>query len=215
MAILTIQAPAKVNLYLRIKERRPDGFHNLESIFAALAFGDTLHFELLDEEGALEIRMEGQFSGEDAIPPGKNLIFRAISLFRSKTGYSQGLRVRVDKRIPLGGGLGGGSSDAASSLIALNALYKTNGGFLDDDSMSEMAALLGSDAPFFLGETGASYVSGRGERLWPLKAPENLFLVLVNPGFPSETPEAFRLVDEFREKTGKKSFSKGQSRGEA
>jgi 4-diphosphocytidyl-2-C-methyl-D-erythritol kinase len=147
--------------------------------------------------------MEGPFSPKEAILPEENTISRAVSLFRSKTGCSQGLRVRVDKRIPLGGGLGGGSSDAASTLIALNALYKTSGGFLGDDSMSEIAALLGSDVPFFLGETGVSYVSGRGERLLPLKTPESLFFVLVNPGFPSETPAAFRLLDEFREKTGK------------
>ncbi|MDR1576286.1 MAG: 4-(cytidine 5'-diphospho)-2-C-methyl-D-erythritol kinase [Treponema sp.] len=202
MANLTIQAPAKVNLHLRVKERRPDGFHNLESIFAALAFGDTLHFEHLDEDGALETRMEGPFSGKAEIPPEKNIVSRAVSLFRSKTGYARGLGVRVDKRIPLGGGLGGGSSNAASTLIALDTLYKAGGGSLDGDSLAEMAALLGSDVPFFLGETGVSYVSGRGERLLSLKAPENLFLVLVNPGFPSETPRAFRLLDEFREKNG-------------
>ncbi|MDR2433302.1 MAG: 4-(cytidine 5'-diphospho)-2-C-methyl-D-erythritol kinase [Treponema sp.] len=209
MANLTIQAPAKVNLHLRVKERRPDGFHNLESIFAALAFGDTLHIELLDEDGALEMRMEGPFSGKAEIPPEKNIVSRAVSLFRSKTGYARGLGVHVDKRMPLGGGLGGGSSDAASTLIALDTLYKADGGSLDDDSLAEMAALLGSDVPFFLGKTGVSYVSGRGERLLSLKAPKNLFLVLVNPGFPSETPRAFRLLDEFREKNGENATGRG------
>jgi 4-diphosphocytidyl-2-C-methyl-D-erythritol kinase len=202
MPILTIEAPAKVNLHLRVKDRRPDGFHNLESIFAALAFGDTLRFELLDEDKTLEIHMK--FQREPApmepVPPEKNIIFKAVSLFRSRTGYTRGLRIWVNKRIPLGGGLGGGSSDAASTLLALNSLYTTSG--LGADSLAEMAASLGSDVPFFLTETSAAWVSGCGERITSLEAPKNLFFVLVNPGFPSVTAEAFRLLDEFRERQG-------------
>ena len=195
---LTIDAPAKINLHLAIKNRRPDGFHDLESIFLALAFGDTLYFEPITGDNTLEIHMEGENSGFKALPMEKNIIFRAVSLFRKQMGYNQGLRIRVEKRIPLGGGLGGGSSDAASTLAALNKLASDNkAGLLSRDSLAEMAAFLGSDIPFFLCETNAAWVSGRGEAIRPVQAPQGLFFVLVN-GFPSETSEAFRLLDEFR-----------------
>ncbi|MDR0316652.1 MAG: 4-(cytidine 5'-diphospho)-2-C-methyl-D-erythritol kinase, partial [Treponema sp.] len=216
MPKLTISAPAKLNLHLRVMGRRPDGFHDLESIFLALAFGDTLYFETLDEEGALEIAMKWQIEGQlggnalfEAIPPEKNIIFRAISLFRDKTGFTQGLRVCVEKRIPLGGGLGGGSSDGASTLLALNSLAAHGSGLLDRDSLVEMGSCLGSDLPFFLyavpdfgtGFSATAWVSGRGDRIRPLKTPDffrSLFFVLVNPGFSSDTAGAYRLLDEFR-----------------
>jgi 4-diphosphocytidyl-2-C-methyl-D-erythritol kinase len=199
---LTIEAPVKVNLHLVIRDRRPDGFHNLESIFLALAFGDILHFEPVASENTLEIHLEGENSGVIALPPEKNIISGAVSLFRSKTGYNQGLRIRVEKRIPLGGGLGGGSSDAASTLLALNKLAADGrGGLIHQDSLVEMAASLGSDIPFFLYKTGAAWVSGRGEIIRPIEAPQlykpGLFFVLVNPGFPSETAAAFRLLEQF------------------
>jgi 4-diphosphocytidyl-2-C-methyl-D-erythritol kinase len=195
MAKLTIAAPAKVNLHLRVKARRPDGFHDLESVFVALAFGDTLYFETLNEDNALEIEMAGDCA-LPGLPTEQNIVFKAISGFRNQTGYVQGLRVRVEKRIPPGGGLGGGSSDAASTLLALNSL--AGGRSLDGPSLAALAASLGSDVPFFLTETGAALVRGRGELIQTLPPPEGLFLVLVNPGFPSETAGAFRLLDEYR-----------------
>jgi 4-diphosphocytidyl-2-C-methyl-D-erythritol kinase len=203
MPKITVEAPAKVNLHLRVKARRPDGFHDLESIFVSLAFGDALHFELLSEDKALEILMEGDSAALAAVPAAlpteKNIIFKAVSLFRIRTGFDQGLRVRVEKRIPLGGGLGGASSNAASTLLALNSLYvAASGSPLSTDSLAEMAASLGSDVPFFLTKSGAAWVTGRGEKIRPLEAPKNLFFVLVNPGFPSETAAAFRLLDEIR-----------------
>jgi 4-diphosphocytidyl-2-C-methyl-D-erythritol kinase len=205
MRVLNIAAPAKINLHLRIKERQPDGFHELESIFLALDFGDSLRFEPLKQENALEIRMEGPQSGVFApfpagggLPVENNIIFKAVSLFRKRTGFSQGLFVTVEKRIPLGGGLGGGSSNGASTLLALNALAAAEGRSLDESSLAELAASLGSDVPFFLCKTGAAWVSGRGERVKPLKAPEGLFVVLVNPGFVSDTAAAYRLLDEAR-----------------
>jgi len=210
---LTIEAPAKVNLHLAITDRRPDGFHSLESIFLAVAFGDTLHFQPVEAVNTVEIHIEvensGVNAGVSALPLEKNIIFRAVSLFRSKTGYKQGLRIRVTKRIPLGGGLGGGSSDAASTLLALNKLAANGkGGHFSKESLLEMAASLGSDIPFFLCETGAAWVSGRGEAIKPIEASAckpmaykpGFFCVLVNPGFPSETAGAFRLLDEFRAK---------------
>ncbi|MDR1586796.1 MAG: 4-(cytidine 5'-diphospho)-2-C-methyl-D-erythritol kinase [Treponema sp.] len=200
MSRLTIEAPAKINLHLRVKKLRPDGFHDLESIFLALRFGDTLIFELLEGEERLEIRcpLPG-FGATEILPPEKNIIFRAVSLFREKTGCRQGLRVHVEKRIPPGGGLGGGSSNAASSLLALNALC---GMSLGKAALLEMAAFLGSDVPFFLAETGAAWAAGRGEDLLPLEYPQKPAIVLVNPGFPSTTAGAFRLLDQYRRDGG-------------
>jgi len=188
---LSVPAPAKVNLHLAVKDRRPDGFHNLESVFLALDFGDTLHFELISGKNSVEIAMKGL----NFDPPlEKNIVFKALSLFRDKTGYDQGMSIMVEKRIPVGGGLGGGSSDAAAALLALNKLA---GGPLSRGALLEMAASLGSDVPFFIYETAAARISGRGECIEPVKPPR-LFFVLVNPGFPSDTAAAYRLLDEYR-----------------
>jgi 4-diphosphocytidyl-2-C-methyl-D-erythritol kinase len=186
---LTINAPGKINLHLRVKERRGDGYHELESIFLALDFGDRLRFSLLDRAGAAEIR------GLEPLPQEENTVFRALSLFRAETGFDRGLRVDIEKKIPLGGGMGGGSSDAASTLLALNEI---SGAALSASRLEELAGKLGSDAPFFL-SGGAAWVSGRGELIRPLPLPAGLAVVLVNPGFFSGTAEAFRLLDRFRE----------------
>ncbi|MDR1277500.1 MAG: 4-(cytidine 5'-diphospho)-2-C-methyl-D-erythritol kinase [Treponema sp.] len=186
---LTIETPGKINLHLRVKQRRSDGYHELESIFLALRFGDTLHFSLCDEPGLRGLR------GFTALAPEENIICRALSLFRAETGFSRGLRVELEKRIPLGGGMGGGSSDAASTLLALNEL---SGAGLSAPRLAELAGKLGSDVPFFL-VGGAAWVSGRGELIQPVPSPAGLPVVLVNPGFPSETAGAFRLLDASRE----------------
>jgi len=189
---LTVLAPAKVNLHLAVLDRRPDGFHNIESVFLAVDFADTLHFELVGLENSVEIVME---ASSVPIPPEKNIIFRALSLFRAKTGFSKGLKIRVEKRIPIGGGLGGGSSNAASTLLALNKLADSA---LNRDLLLEMGASLGSDVPFFLHETAAARVTGRGEKIEALSLP-HLFFTLVNPGFSSDTAAAYRLLDKKRE----------------
>ncbi|MDR3138894.1 MAG: 4-(cytidine 5'-diphospho)-2-C-methyl-D-erythritol kinase [Treponema sp.] len=190
-----IEAPCKINLHLRVKGRRGDGFHDLESIFLALAWGDTLRFELSGEPGRCFIRVENAGRG-GVMPPEdeKNLVCRAVSLFRSRTGFKPGVAAVLEKRIPLGAGFGGGSSDAASALLAMNALADTG---LPEEALEEMASCLGSDVPFFL-KGGAAWASGRGERLRPLPVPEDLRVVLVYPGFPSGTAEAFRLLDQAR-----------------
>jgi 4-diphosphocytidyl-2-C-methyl-D-erythritol kinase len=190
-----IEAPCKINLHLRVKNRRSDGFHELESIFLALAWGDTLRFDLGGEAGCCDLLTEDAGYGVWApLPPEKNLVYRAVSLFRARTGFRAGIRAVLEKRIPLGAGLGGGSSDAASALLALDALAGTD---LSGETLEEMARCLGSDVPFFL-KGGAALVSGRGERIRPLKVPEDLAVLLVYPGFPSATAEAFALLDEAR-----------------
>ncbi|MDR2797694.1 MAG: 4-(cytidine 5'-diphospho)-2-C-methyl-D-erythritol kinase [Treponema sp.] len=199
--ILRIEAPCKINVHLRVKDRRPDGYHDLESIFVALAFGDTLWVERTEEAGGCTILMDwqalqtaGSVPAEGALPLEKNSVYRAVSLFRVKTGFTGGIRVRVKKRVPLGAGLGGGSSDAASMLRALQVLVAPN---LSQQELLEMALTLGSDVPFFL-RGGTAFVSGRGEQILPLKRVEGVWVVLVYPGFPSDTAGAFRLLDQAR-----------------
>jgi len=182
-------APAKVNLHLAVKNRRPDGFHDIDSVFLAVNFGDTLYFDAAEGKNTVEIVMEGL---NTPLPTEKNIIFKAVSLFREKTDFSQGLKITVEKRIPMGGGLGGGSSDAAAALLALNKIANLP---CRRENLLEMAACLGSDVPFFIYETPAARVSGRGERILPIEAPM-LFLVFVSPGFSSDTSAAYKLFDE-------------------
>lgn len=200
---LKINAPAKINLHLAVLDKRPDCFHNLESIFFAVDLNDTLYFKPFEAENSAEITMEGILSSVP-IPLEKNIIFKALSLFRAKTGFSRGLKIKVEKRIPFGGGLGGGSSNAASALLAMNRLA---GGPLSRDELLQMAAAIGSDVPFFIHETGVALVTGRGEKIRPLKAP-NWFFVLVNPGFQSDTCTAFKLLDKNRNSSQKSAKAK-------
>jgi 4-diphosphocytidyl-2-C-methyl-D-erythritol kinase len=190
--MLSIKAPAKINLHLAVKGRRPDGFHDLESIFLALDWGDSLCFECGGAEAQCAIQTVWDIPIDGpVIQPEENIVFKAVSLFRARSGFTWGLRIRLDKRIPLGAGLGGGSSDAAATLLALNRL---SGAELPPSALRELAEDLGSDVPFFLGG-GAAFVSGRGERIEPLVAPEGLSVVLVYPGFVSNTRAAFALLD--------------------
>jgi 4-diphosphocytidyl-2-C-methyl-D-erythritol kinase len=189
-----------------VGKRRSDGYHDLRSLFAALDFGDTLEFELLKTPGTCEILTGwlppffpgGDPAGEKHLPPSENIVCKAASLFRARTGFDRGLRIRLDKRVPLGGGLGGGSSDAAATLTALNFLADTG---LGREELGELALNLGSDVPFFL-DGGAALVSGRGESIEALPAPSGLSVLLVNPGFPSPTAASFRRLDRWREQTG-------------
>jgi 4-diphosphocytidyl-2-C-methyl-D-erythritol kinase len=221
-----IQAPAKVNLHLRVGNRRTDGFHDLESVFLCLDFGDTLWFEIGEAscgEPACSIRFteDTEPAWAETLVSDRNIITRAVSLFRERTGFERPVWVRLKKRIPLGGGMGGGSSDAASTLIALNALAGT---VLSWDALHEMAAALGSDVPFFL-SGGAALVTGRGDIIQPIEArrlsslysPSTLsfWVVLVNPGFPSDTAEAYALLDESRRKETAEPFDRRSVCGEA
>ena len=192
--ICTIESPCKINLHLKICDKRPDGFHNLESIFTTLALADSIRIERTPQEGDYYLSTRWEHIPPFDIPVEKNLITRAVSLFREKAGFNGGLRIHLDKRIPIGAGLGGGSSNAASVLVALNALTAAS---LDHSELTEMALLLGSDVPFFL-DGGAAYVSGRGEKIKSVKCPGSYWVLLVKPDIFSSTAEAFRLFAEAR-----------------
>jgi 4-diphosphocytidyl-2-C-methyl-D-erythritol kinase len=206
-----LDAPCKINLHLRVKGRRSDGCHELESVFLALALGDTLHVELGDAGEADEFtaedrrpRLPGRQGAEglEEIPGPDNIALKAAALFRAKTGFDRGLRIRLEKRVPLGAGLGGGSSDGAATLAALNGLAEQAGHprLLDGAELEKAAAELGSDVPFFLGLLtagggAAAWVTGRGEHIRPIEGPPDCAVLLANPGFPSNTAEAYRLLD--------------------
>ena len=185
---IVVAAPCKINTHLRVFDRRADGFHGIESVFQALSFGDELRFESLKERFACDVRMDGP------VPPERNIVHKAVAAFRRKTGFEGGIRIHIEKRVPFGAGLGGGSSDAAAALLALERIW---GCLLPQEDKEQLAAELGSDVPFFL-SGGTAFVSGRGEEVHPIEANLDYAIVLVHPGFPSDTAAAYRLLDEAR-----------------
>lgn len=182
--MLTVLSPCKLNLFLYINGKRPDGFHDLQSLFCLLDYGDTMGFEVVDD-GLNNFIL----SPDLGFPVEQNLIFKATQLLRDYTGKNFSVKVDLQKRIPMGGGLGGGSSNAATTLLILNHLLHLN---LSLETLQELGAKLGSDVPFFIGGKNA-FVEGRGEVLHPLEL-ENLpyqhFLV-VTPDCHISTKEIF------------------------
>jgi 4-diphosphocytidyl-2C-methyl-D-erythritol kinase len=199
---LDIDAPAKVNLTLHVGERRADGYHRLISLFQMISLYDRIRIRSLKTDDSYRLE------GDCGVPAEENIITRAVELFRRRTGLRRGVRIQVEKNIPLGGGLGGGSSDAAAVLVGLNQLFA---GGLDDGGLCSLAAELGSDIPFFLGKA-AALVSGRGEIVEPLTPRRDYALVLVYPGFPVDTREAYLWLDARR---SERSGPGGARRGDA
>ncbi len=175
-------APAKVNLSLRVLRRRDDGFHDIETLMAPISIFDTLEIERHSSGGL-------QFTCSDAaLPTGdENLAVRAARLFCGKFGYEPHVSIALKKEIPHGAGLGGGSSDAATVLLALDQLFETN---LPRKELSELAAELGSDVPFFI-QQSAAWCRGRGEIVEPCAMP-SLPLLLIKPPFGVPTPWAYK-----------------------
>ena len=173
-------APAKLNLFLHITGRRADGYHLLQTVFQILEYGDELSFEITNDA---TIAMSTPIAG---VPDSENLIVRAARLLQSHTGCKSGAVIRLVKCLPMGGGLGGGSSDAATTLRALNHLWRT------DLSIEELAVLglqLGADVPIFV-HGNSAWAEGVGENLQPLSLPE-LWYVVLNPGVHVSTAELF------------------------
>jgi 4-diphosphocytidyl-2-C-methyl-D-erythritol kinase len=176
-------APAKINLSLKVVGKRSDGFHDLESVMLPVSVFDSLEIEH-KPDGDLE------FSCSDPTVPSdeSNLVVRAARLFCSSFGFLPRLRIHLTKEIPHGAGLGGGSSDAATTLLALNALFATE---LKRDALASLGAELGSDIPFFIYQSGAQ-IRGRGEIVEPQKGLPELALLLIKPPFGVPTPWAFK-----------------------
>ena len=169
---LTAFAPAKLNLFLHVIGRRPDGYHLLQSVFTMLDIGDTIHF-LPRDDGIIR-----RVSDLPGVNEEDDLVVRAARLIKREAGdYKLGVDISVEKRIPLGGGLGGGSSDAATTLLALNRCW--NLGF-SREKLQIMGAALGADVPFFIFGRSA-FVEGVGEQLRPVELPSWWYLVLTPP----------------------------------
>ncbi len=176
--MLTLKAPAKINWFLHVLSRRDDGYHNILSVMQCIGLYDTLTFE-----PSAEVSLDSSLE----IPPEENLVFRAAVLLREQAGVSQGVHITLVKEIPMGAGLGGGSSDAASVLTGLNTLWNLH---LDPATLERIGEKLGSDVPFFF-HCPVALVEGRGERVTPLHRSVHGYLLLVKPPVHVSTKWAY------------------------
>ena len=185
----TWPAPAKLNLFLRIPGRRADGYHLLQTVFRLLDWGD---------EVSLRPRADGRVVrlGESAagVAPADDLMVRAANLLKKQANCTEGVDIRVEKRIPVGGGFGGGSSDAATVLVALDRVW---GSDLGPDRLAALGLQLGADVPVFVRGRNA-WAEGVGEQLTPLELPPAWYL-LVDPGVHVPTAELFRAAELTRD----------------
>ena len=201
----TWPAPAKLNLFLHITGRRADGYHELQTLFQLLDWGDTVSIVTLDNG---QVHRDRPLAG---VPEDQDLGIRAARLLKRETGVDRGARIGVEKRIPLGSGLGGGSSDAATVLVALNALW---GCGLNTDELAGLGLRLGADVPLFV-RGHSAFAEGVGERLSPLSLGERHYLlawpgvsvstarVFADPRLPRDTPRlSWRQPDGLREFAG-------------
>ena len=180
---ITVHAPAKINLILRILDRRSDGYHNLWSVMQTVALEDELEIRAASP-GGVRLTCDTVHLPVDS----SNLVHRAASAVLDQASLSVGLDVELRKRIPMGAGLGGGSSDAAATILGLNQLLKLG---WSREQMQSVAEQLGSDVPFFL-FAPAAVVSGRGAAVKPVWMDESRWVVLVKPGFGVETKWAYQ-----------------------
>ena len=167
----TYPAPAKLNLFLHVVGRRADGYHLLQTVFRLVGYGDSLHFSPRDD-GAVVLA-----NPLPGVPPDTDLTVRAARLLQAETGCRHGVEIRLEKRLPMGGGLGGGSSDAATVLLALNHLWQLG---LSRQRLQELGLSLGADVPVFIFGQNA-FAEGVGEALQPVELPPAWYLVLETP----------------------------------
>ncbi len=193
MTTLTLECPAKVNLFLRVLAREDTGHHDIETLFCRIGLHDTLEIARTDSGIALDV------AGADVGPPELNLAWRGAEAVLNATGRRFGVALRLTKRIPAAAGLGGGSSDAASALLGVNMLANHA---VPRAELLNMAHRLGSDVPFFLSEAELALAWGRGQRLLRLPPLPPHPMLLVVPEAPIVTAEAYRWVDEVRQHGG-------------
>jgi len=174
-------APAKLNLFLHVCGKRPDGYHELQTLFQLIDFCDQLEFQTT-HDGIIS-RVEGP----DDIPAESDLVVRAARLLQSSTGVSEGVSIHLDKKIPVGAGLGGGSSDAATTLLVLNHLWRCN---LSIVQLAKLGLSLGADVPLFV-HGNSAFASGIGERLQAVKLGERHYILVLMPLHIS-TADVFR-----------------------
>ncbi|MCK5672928.1 MAG: 4-(cytidine 5'-diphospho)-2-C-methyl-D-erythritol kinase [Spirochaetales bacterium] len=184
MKRLKIFAPAKLNLHLQITAKRNDGFHNLTSLFQMISLYDEIIIETIKKN---KIIINGDFN----CIPKDNLIYKAADWLKNTLNITSGFNISCIKKIPSGAGLGGGSSDAAATLLGIISLLNLD---IENTLLHKGALSLGSDVPFFLG-SGTAIVMGRGEKLFSLETRQDLFLLVTDTGIHSSTKEAFRTLN--------------------
>jgi len=181
-----VAAPAKVNLFLELTTKRPDGYHDLATLMSTIDLYDTLEVRL-DPSGEISLNCD-----TPGIPTGPgNLVYKAALALQQATGTRLGCRIRLMKRIPSEAGLGGGSSDAAATLAACNAIWNLH---LTTKELTPVAATIGSDVAFFL-HGGVAWCTGRGEIVVPLKVSHQFHLVVVKPAIGLSTAEVYKHAD--------------------
>lgn len=188
--IMLLKSHAKINLYLKIGKKLKNNYHNLKSVMQLIQLHDNISFEKLDED---DIIVE---SNNKDLENKNNLAYKAALLLKSKYGIKKGIKITIEKNIPLAAGLGGGSSNAANTLVALNKLWKLN---LNQKKMINLASEIGSDVPFFiLGKS--ALVEGFGNKIKPLRKSLSANIVLVNPGIKVSTAWAYKEFDKNKSK---------------
>ena len=191
---MQLYAPAKINLSFEIKGRREDGFHEIETLMAPISLRDRLTIEPVSDKDGIDFLCD-----DSSLPNGEdNLVVRAANLFQKTTGTTGGIKLALEKRIPHGAGLGGGSSDAASTLLGLNKLFETH---LQQKNLFKLAAEIGSDVPFFVAGS-AAICRGRGELVQPAMLPRSFSLLLLKPDFGVPTPWAYGRWKDSRDLPG-------------
>ena len=180
-----LPAPAKLNLFLHITAQREDGYHLLQTVFQLLDYGDEVQLSLRDDKDIIRIE-EGLSNSLKNIPPESDLCIRAATLLQTHAQVNQGASIKLTKRLPIGGGIGGGSSDAATVLHGLNVLWSCG---LSDDELAQLGLELGADVPVFVRGYSA-WAEGVGEQISPITLPEKWFVVL-RPDVSVSTAEIF------------------------
>jgi 4-diphosphocytidyl-2-C-methyl-D-erythritol kinase len=186
MNSITLLSYAKINVGLKVVGRRPDGYHSIRSLFQEVDLADTLTFDRL-----LRNTVEVECDAPGVPSDSRNLAARAAHLLKDEMGFKGGVRITLQKEIPVGAGMGGGSSNAAATLNALNRLWNLG---LSDGRFHALAQQLGSDVPFFL-SGGSALVSGRGEHIDPLRGIQNVCFVAVDPGYRVDTTWAYAKLE--------------------
>src|SRR6266566_2090599 len=194
MQTTQVFAPAKINLSLRVLNRRNDGFHEIDTLIAPISLCDEINIERKKSGQGIDFHCD-----DPSVPRGEeNLVVRAAKSFFAAIKLTPAISIDLKKKIPHGAGLGGGSSDAAATLLALNQLFETN---LARDELAKLGLAIGSDVPFFIFES-AALCRGRGELVAPTKLPEALSLLLSKPDFTVLTAWAYSQWQDSREIPG-------------
>lgn len=181
--MFSLLAPAKINLYLKVLYKRPDGYHEIDTVMQAVSLFDRLNFS---PDSKIRVLTKGR-----RIPTEDNLVTKALRLLQEYTGLKKGIRVVIEKKIPIAAGLGGGSSDAATALLGACRLWQIP---LSTSELGYLGAQIGSDVPFFF-SSGQARARGRGEKLAELSLPADYSIALACPHFAVSTPWAYQALN--------------------